>query len=171
MVSRLVAVLSLTVAVVACFAAEAAVDDGQALLQRRIDGPVPLGRHSLTAALEAMGHAMRRHFVIYGIEVADGDYPVEPAVSVDIGPADLHLCRADPARAKSDSPSAGCDSPADSKRTCDGHRNTERRQPGRFSVRVDLFDKRCEWREEALLGCEVLPSAKLASVSALHRLR
>jgi hypothetical protein len=57
-----------------------------AVLKKPIEGPIALGRRKFTDALAAMGHAMRSHFVIYGIESADGDYPVEPTVSVDAGP-------------------------------------------------------------------------------------
>lgn len=70
---------------IACPLFAADENERAALPAKRLAVPVSRGRLSLTDALMAAGFAMRTHYLTYGIELADPDYPVEPAVSVEAG--------------------------------------------------------------------------------------
>ena len=68
--------------------AQPAAPDKYGLLSERIDGLMVMGGKKvvLTEALKTGAMAMRSDFVIFGIELADADYPTEPRV-VPVPPA------------------------------------------------------------------------------------
>jgi hypothetical protein len=50
------------------------------VMSKRIEAPMVTGRMPFTSALKGGAIAMRSHFLTFGIELADGDFPWEPTV-------------------------------------------------------------------------------------------
>lgn len=60
--------------------AQTPAPDEFGLMQKLIEAPMVTARKTFTNALNSGALAMRSHFMTFGIELADGDYPVEPMV-------------------------------------------------------------------------------------------
>jgi hypothetical protein len=60
--------------------AQPAAPDKFGLMKKRIEAPMVTGRRTFTQALRDGAIAMRSHYLTFGIELADGDYPEERMV-------------------------------------------------------------------------------------------